>query len=129
MEFLLHATITAVALVLVSKLLRGFEIDNWFTALLTAIILGLIYAALMPVAGQIGSMIGGLLAKTAFAYPTKLILLFISSLAINALVLRFVARIGPGFRISDFTTAMLAALLLVLFNGLFGELVAYLRNS
>ena len=132
MQIIIHVVVTAVVLLLIGKLLRGFEVDNFFTALVTAVILGLIYAFMAPLAEQIGRIIGRLLATTGLAYPLKLVVLFVSTLAINALVLKLAAAIGPGFRISDFKTAMLAALLLVLSNGLIGEAVSlvnvYLSN-
>jgi putative membrane protein len=132
MSFIIHGVVTAIALLLISKLLRGFEVDNWFTALVAALILGLIHAFMAPLAEHAGRFVGGIVAATALAYPVKIVVLFLSMLVINALVLKLVAAIGPGFRISDFTTAMLGALLLVLLNGLIGEAVglvtAYLTN-
>ncbi len=125
MQIIIHVVVTAIALLLIAKLLRGFEVDNFFTALVTAVILGLIYAFIEPLTEQIGHIIGRLLVTTALAYPVKLTVLFVSTLAINALVLKLAAAIRPGFRISDFKTAMLASLLLVLSNGLIGEAVSF----
>jgi len=124
-QIIIHVVVTAVVLLLIGKLLRGFEVDNFFTALVTAVILGLIYAFMTPLADQIGRIIGRLLATTGLAYPLKLAVLFVSTLAINALVLKLAAAIGPGFRISDFKTALLAALLLVVINALIGEAVSF----
>jgi len=132
MEFIIHVVVTAIALLVISKLLRGFEVDNLFTALVTALILGLLHAFMAPLAEQIGQIVGGIVATMALAYPAKIAVLILSMLLVNALVLKLVAAIGPGFRISDFKTAMLGALLLVVFNGLVGEAVgfakAYLSN-
>ena len=132
MDFIIHIIVTAIALLLISKLLRGFEIDNWFTALVTALILGLLHAFMAPFAEQMGRFVGGIVAAMTLAYPAKIAVLILSMLVVNALVLKLVAAIGPGFRISDFKTALLGALLLVLFNGLIGEAVgfakAYLSN-
>jgi putative membrane protein len=131
-QIVIHVVVTAVVLLLIGRLLRGFEVDSFFTALVTAVILGLISTFMAPLAEQIGRLIGRLLATTGLAYPLKLAVLFMSTLAINALVLKLAAAIGPGFRISDFKTAILAALLLVVSNGLIGEAVsfanAYLSN-
>jgi putative membrane protein len=124
-QIIIHVVVTAVTILLISKLLRGFEVRNVFTALITAVILGLFYALISPLADQIGQIIGRFLATAGLAYPMKLVVLFVSTLAINALVLKLVAAIGPGFRISDFTTAMLGALLLVVFNVLIGEAVNF----
>ena len=125
MQIIIHNVVTAITLLLISKLLRGFEVRNAFTALITAVILGLVYALISPFADQIGQFIGRFLATTGLAYPMKLVVLFTSTLAINAVVLKLVAAIGPGFRISDFKTAILGALLLVVFNVLIGEAVSF----
>jgi len=127
MEFIIHIVVTAIALLLISKLLRGFEVDNLFTALVTALILGLLHAFMAPLAEQIGRMVGGIVAAMALAYPAKIAVLILSMLVVNALVLKLVAAIGPGFRISDFKTAVLGALLLVVFNGLIGEAVGFAK--
>ena len=125
MQIAFHIVVTAVVLVLIGKLLRGFEIDNFFTALITAGILGLIFALVSPLAEHIGRLVGQLVVSMGLAYPIKLVVLLLSMLAVNALVLKLAAAFGPGFRISDFTTAMLASLLLVLANGLIGEAVSF----
>lgn len=128
-SYLIHIIITAVALLLISKVLRGFEIDSFFTALVTALILGLLHALLAPFAGQLGQWVGRIIAATAVAYPVKMIMLFTVMLAVNAVVLKFAAAIGPGFRISDFKTAVLGGLILVILNALIGEAVDFLRLS
>ncbi len=70
-------------------------------------------------------MVGGIVGAMALSYPAKIAVLILSMLVVNALVLKLAAAIGPGFRISDFKTAMLAALLLVAINGLIGEAVGF----
>jgi putative membrane protein len=124
-EFVIHLIVTAIALVLISKLLRGFEIDSLFAALVTAIILGLLHALMAPLAQHLGRIVGGMIAAMALAYPAQIVLLFLFMFVVNALVLKLAAAIGPGFRISDFKTALVGALLLVLFNGLIGEAVKF----
>lgn len=125
MPYLIHITVTAIALLLISKLLRGFEVDGFFTALVTAVILGVLHALLAPFAEQLGQWVGRIIAATAAAYPVKMIMLFTVMLAVNAVVLKFAAAIGPGFRISDYKTALLAGLLLVLVNSLSGEVLEF----
>ena len=124
MEFLIHIAVTAVALVVVSKLLRGFEVDNLFTALVAALIIGVIHTLAAPLAVHVGRWVGGLMAQLQMAHAANLILLFLTMLAINALVLKAASAVGPGFRIAGFGTAMLGALILALINGLVGELIS-----
>ncbi len=77
MQIIIHVVVTAVTLLLISKLLRGFEVRSVFTALITAVILGLVYALISPLADHIGQFIGRFLATTAIAYPMKLAVLFL----------------------------------------------------
>ncbi len=128
MNFIVQIVVTAVALLLISKVLRGFVISNWLTALATALILGLIHALMAPLAEQLGRMVGGIVAGMAVAYPVKIFLLILSMLIVNALVLKLAAAIGPGFKISDFKTALLGVLLLVLFNAIVGEAVGFVTS-
>lgn len=129
MTYLIHIVVTAVALLLISKVLRGFEIDSFFTAVVTAVILGLLHALLAPFAGQFGQWVGRIIAATAVAYPVKMMMLFTVMLAVNAVVLKLAAAVGPGFRISDYKTAVLGALILVLLNGVLGEVVNLVNSQ
>jgi putative membrane protein len=124
-QIAIHIVVTAIVLVLIGKLLRGFEIGSFFTALITAGILGLIFALMGPLAEQIGRFVGQLVVSMGLAYPIQIAVLYFTMLVINALVLKLAAAIGPGFRISDFTTAMLASLILVLANGLIREAISF----
>lgn len=132
MEFIIHIIVTAISLMLISKLLRGLEIDSLITALVTALILGLLHALVAPIAEQMGHLVGRIVAAMVVAYPAKIALLFVAMLVVNALVLKLASAIGPGFRISDFKTAVLGALLLVVLNSVIGEAMefaaAYLSN-
>ncbi|MGI9458194.1 MAG: phage holin family protein [Aeoliella sp.] len=121
MSFIVHVVATSIGLLVISKLLRGFEVANWFTALVAGFLLGVIHAVLAPFAEKVGVKIGELIASTSFTFTVKMAIAWLLMIAINALLLKLVARFGPGFRISDFSTAMLGSLLLVAFNWLVGE--------
>ena len=120
MEFVIHAPITAVALLLVSKFLRGFEIDSLFTAIVTALILGLLHALIAPWMEHFGRLSARLIGAASLSYPVAICLIVLSMLAVNAMVLKLAAAVGPGFRISDFKTAIFGALLLAIFNAMIG---------
>ena len=120
MEFLIHVVTTSIVLLVISKLLRGFEVDNWVTALIAALILGILHAFLEPFSIPISHFIAGLLANTDLANTLKHAIQLIMMLIINALFLKLASAIGPGFRISNFGNALLGALLFAFFNGLIG---------
>jgi putative membrane protein len=128
MEFVVHIVTSAIVLLLVSRLLAGFQISNWFTALLTALILAVVHAMMTPLAAYLGRSFGEMLAQTALAYPLKIVMIVAMTLVINALVLKLVAAFGPGFYIDNFSTAIVAAVLMVLFNVLIGEAAEFLQS-
>ncbi len=120
MEFLIHVVTTSIVLLVISKLLRGFEVDNWGTALIAALILGVLHAFLEPFSISISGFIAGLLSNTDLANTLKHAIQLIMMLIINALFLKLTSAIGPGFRISNFGNALLGAFLFALFNWLIG---------
>ena len=121
MEFLIHVITSSIAMLVISKLLRGFEVDNWITALIAAMILGVLHAFLGPFSIHVSGFIAGLLASTDLANTLKHAIQLLITLIINALFLKVTSVIGPGFRISNFGTALLAALLFALSTWLIGE--------
>lgn len=129
MQFLIHVVITAVLLLIISKMVRGFEVDNLFTALLAGAILGFLFPLMAPLAEYLGNLVGGWLANAALPpIASTLILLFVM-FAINALVLKVAAAIGPGFRIYGFWTAYVGAILLVILNWLTALAISSLQNN
>ena len=48
-ELILHVLITAVLLVLVAKMVSGIEVTDWGTAIIAAIVLGVVNAVIKPV--------------------------------------------------------------------------------
>jgi hypothetical protein len=64
-DFVIHIIATTIALLMISKLLRGFEIDSWLTALVTAFILGLFHALMASFAEQLGRIAWGILAASS----------------------------------------------------------------
>ena len=125
MDIVVHIITTAIGLLVVSRVLRGFEVDNMYAALLTALLLGVAHALMAPIAGITGRMVAEFLVTTQLAYPIKIAAIILFMLVINALVLKLVAAFAPGFRIASFTYALLAALLLVLLNALIGEAIGF----
>ena len=125
MDFVVHVIVTSISLLIIARLLAGVEVDNLFTAFIAALIIGLIYALMAPLAEKAGRVVGELVAQTQIAYPLKMVVLALSMMAVGAVVLLVAAKLGPGFRISGFVTAMLAALLLVVLNALIGEVIDF----
>jgi putative membrane protein len=107
MGFVIHLLVTSLLILLVAKLVTGFEVDSWGSALLAALILGLVNAVIRPVV-------------VFLSLPLTILTLGLFIFVINALMVWLASAIGPGFRIKGFGPAFLGALLLTLFNWLIG---------
>ena len=123
MDFLIHVVVTAIALMIISRILGGFEVKNLMAALMAALILGIIHTLADHFADHAGHFVGKMLANAQFSYPVAMAIVILSMLVINTLILLLAARLSPGFQISGFVTAMIGAVLLVAINWLVGEAV------
>lgn len=107
---LAHWFIAAAILLVVAKVIPGIEIDGWGSALIGAIVLGLVNAFVRPL-------------FVFFTFPITLVTLGLFLLVINALMLGLAAALVPGIRISGFGTALIGSLLLSFLNLIVGALL------
>ncbi len=101
--FVLTLLVTALSLLIVARLSIGIEISSAATALIAALVLGLLNAILRPVLGFI------------FA-PLTFLTLGLFAFVLNALVLWLTALVVDGFRVRGFLSALLASVLIALLN-------------
>jgi putative membrane protein len=102
-NLVVHIVISALLLVLVDYLLDGIAIAGFGYALIAALVLGAMNFIVRPI----------LLLVTL---PITILTLGLFLFVVNALVLLLAAALVPGFTIDGLWTAILAALLLALFN-------------
>lgn len=100
---ILHLLINAAVFLLLSKLLPGFYVNGWGSAILAALLLGLVNATL------------GLVLKI-LTFPLILITLGLFVFVVNAITILVVAFIVPGLSINGFWPALVAALVLAAVN-------------
>lgn len=93
--------LNAVSLMIVAAIVPGIQIDGFGTALIAAVVIGLVNATL------------GLFLKIV-TFPLTLITLGAFLFVINALMLKVAAALLPGFRVKGFLPAILGAILLSL---------------
>ena len=105
-KLLVHWIVSALFLYVLSFLFRGIVIDDVMTAVVAAIVLGLINATIKPVL-QIISL------------PITFLTIGIFYLVINGLMLMLVSALVPGFHVAGFGTAFFAAIVLSLLNTVF----------
>jgi putative membrane protein len=110
LAFILHILLTAGLLLIVAKLVSGVEVSGWGSAILGALVLGLVNAVIRPL-------------MVLLTLPITIVTLGLFLLVINALVLWLVAAIVPGVRVKGFGAAFLGALLLTVLNMLIALLI------
>ena len=99
MRSLLQFLSTVVVFILLAQSLPGFQVDSWGSAILAALVLGLVNATL-----------GTLLRILAF--PLILVTLGLFYFVVNAFVLIVVAFLVPGLHINGWTPALIASVVL-----------------
>jgi len=105
-RLLMNWLLSAVALLLVSRLVSGFRIDSFGTALIAALVFGLLNATV------------GLLLKL-ISLPLIVLTLGIFLVVVNAFVLEMASGFVPGFHIYSFGAAFWGALVLAVVQMLF----------
>jgi len=109
MRWLLHWILNAIALLVVAHFVQGFEISGFVSALIAVVIIGLFNATL------------GLFLKFV-TLPLGILSFGLFFLVINAVMLWFSSKFVPGFAVTSFKAAFLAALALSVIHLLFGFL-------
>ncbi len=98
---LVNWLLSAVSLAIVAAIVPGIEIAGFGTALIAALVIGLVNATL------------GFFLKIV-TFPLTLITLGAFLIVINALMLKLAAALMSGFRVKGFLPAILGAILLSL---------------
>ena len=98
MRLLLVWLINAVALMAVAYLLPGIAVASFFTALIAALVLGLVNAVIRPI-------------LVLLTLPATLLTLGLFIFVINGVLFWLVAQLVGGFHVAGFWSAVGAALL------------------
>ena len=100
---LVHWLLSALSLIVVAHIVPGFEVKGFGTALIAAIVIGLVNATL------------GLILKI-LTLPFTIFTFGLFLLVINALMIKFAAFLVPGFAVHYFWSAFFGAIVLSLVN-------------
>lgn len=103
MAILLQWFLGALAVMITAYLLPGVRVENFFVALVVAVVLGIINTVLRPI----------LLILTL---PVTILTLGLFALVINALLILLVSLIVPGFSVASFWWALLFSIVLTVVN-------------
>ena len=107
LRLLLHWILNALALLIVSHFVEGFEVSNVVSAFIAVVVIGLLNATV------------GLFLKI-ITLPLGILSFGLFFLVINAVVLWFSSKFVPGFAVTTFKAAFLGALALAVLHLLFG---------
>jgi putative membrane protein len=102
-DFFAHLIVSAALLLLVANLVGGVEIRGALSAILAALVLGLVNAIVRPLA-------------ILLTLPLTVVTFGLFLLVINGVMLKLAAAIVPGFRIRGFMPAVWGSLLLTVLN-------------
>jgi putative membrane protein len=111
MRFLLNWIISAFSLLVVGRLIPGFTVDGFGTALLAAAVLGLINATL----GVVLSLL---------TLPLTIVTFGLFHFVVMAFLIWLATAVVPGFHVSGFFPAFFGAIVLALISTLLRQLVA-----
>ena len=102
--------LSALSIVIVAHLIPGFQVSSFGTALIAAVVIGLINATI------------GIVVKL-LTLPLTVLTFGLFLLVVNALMLLFASSLVPGFVVAGFLPALLGAVVLSLVNMALRQLV------
>ncbi|WP_426063000.1 phage holin family protein [Flavobacterium sp. DSP2-3-1] len=112
MNLLLRILITSGLVLLIAHFMPGVHVANFTTALIVAIVLGLLNIFIKPI-------------LVILTLPVTIITLGLFLLVINALMILLCTKIVGGFSVDTFWTALIFSIILSvlqsLMNGILGE--------
>lgn len=107
---LLFWVLTAVILLIVDAIMPGITINTFGTALIAALVMGLVNFFIRPV-------------LTLLTLPLNILTLGLFSFVINAMLFGLVGWLVPGFHVDNFLSALIGSILLALMTGFLGMLL------
>jgi putative membrane protein len=109
-KLLAHWILSALCLLFVAHFVPGFIVSGFFTALIAALVIGLVNGTI------------GLLLKV-LTFPLTILTFGIFWLLINALMLKFAALLVPGFVVQGLWPAFWGGLILSVLNMIVRQLL------
>jgi putative membrane protein len=110
MEIILVWILNAVALLIVAYILPGINVASFGSALIAALVLGLLNTLVKPL-------------LILLTLPITIVTLGLFLLVINALVFWFAGSILKGFQVGGFWWAVIGAIVYSLISGLLSRLI------
>ncbi|WP_047419045.1 phage holin family protein [Cellulophaga sp. Hel_I_12] len=106
MKLILRILLTAISVVILSKILPHVSVDSYYTAIIVAIVLGLLNFIVKPI-------------LTILTLPITILTLGLFLLIINALMILLADRLIDGFMVDGLWWALLFSLCLSFLQSIF----------
>lgn len=106
MKLILKIILTAIAVILLEKLLSGVSVDSFTTAIIVAVVLGLLNLIVKPI-------------LVILTLPVTILTLGLFLLIINALIILLASKLVGGFEVTNIWWALLFSLLLSFVQSIF----------
>lgn len=92
---------SAIALLITSKLVKGFHLNDFKAAMIASFVIGFLNAIIKPI-------------LFILTLPINILTLGLFTFVLNAIILRIAAGILPSFKIDGWFTAVKAAIILMI---------------
>jgi putative membrane protein len=109
MNFIIRFLLNGLAIVLTAYLLPGVSVEDYWTALIVAVVLSLANVIVKPI-------------LVLFTIPLTVLTLGLFLLVINAIIILLADYLVSDFYVDGFWWALLFSLILSIFNSLFDDL-------
>ena len=105
MKIILKMLLTAIAVVVLAQFLPGIHVDGYVTAIIVAVVLGLLRVFVKPL-------------FVFFTLPLTIVTLGLFLFVINAVIILLAGKLVNGFQVDGFWYALLFSLLLSFFQSI-----------
>lgn len=116
MNILISLVLNALALIATTYIVPGFHVDNFMTALIAGIVLGLINAFIRPILAFISA-------------PITILTLGLFSFVINAVVLYLASLVVPGFKLDSIMSAIIGGVVLAFVATIIASLAKEVKKA
>jgi len=110
MSIIISLIVSAIAVFVTGYILPGIHIENFLTAVIIAVVLGVLNSFVKPI-------------LTILTLPITIVTLGLFVLVINALLVMLATLIVPGFHVDSFWWALAFAIILSLVSSVLNNLV------
>lgn len=110
MNYILKILLSAVAVIILEKILPGVKVDSYGTAIWVAVVVGLLFTILKPI-------------LVILTLPVTILSLGLFLFVINAALILIANSWIDGFSVSGFWTALLFSILLSLFESVLYKVI------